>query len=55
MDLYELNRLINCLINENDPNNNELIQFYKRKRVELVETIKHKLYVRVSRLLNRRC
>ena len=39
MDLYELNRLINCLINENNPNNNELIQFYKQKRVELIVKI----------------
>jgi hypothetical protein len=50
MNLYELDELINCLINENNPNNNELIAFYKKKRVKLVETIKQQLYSEITGL-----
>lgn len=51
MNLYQLDDLIECLINENNPNNNELIAFYKQKRVELVKTIKQQLYTQLTGVL----
>ena len=51
MNLYELDDLIKCLINENNPNNNELIAFYKQKRVKLVKTIKSQIYTQITGVL----
>ena len=39
MNLYELNLILNQLIDEDDPNNNALIEFYIKKREELIEEI----------------
>jgi len=44
MNLYELNEMIQILLDENDPDNNdELISFYLRKRDELVLEIEKKI------------
>ena len=39
MNLKEVTQLINQLIAENDPTNAELIEFYQKKRIELLEMI----------------
>ncbi len=39
MNLQRLDELINSLIQENDPGNDELIEFYIKKRAELVKQI----------------
>lgn len=48
MNLIQLNKLINQLTIENVESNNQLISFYKAKRLELLKqietTIKLKLY-----------
>lgn len=43
MNIYELNNLITQLENENNPSNEELICFYKKKQKELIKKINQKL------------
>lgn len=40
MNLREINRMIASLITEDEVGNKELIEFYRRKRKELIEKIK---------------
>jgi len=43
MNLFELDQIINQLIEENNPSNDELISFYYRKRDELVVILSEKI------------
>ncbi len=47
MNLYELNKLIAELELERDE---ELINFYKKKRVELIKTIEQKIKIELNKL-----
>ena len=47
MNLYELNELIAELELERDE---ELINFYKKKRVELIKTIEQKIKIELNKL-----
>lgn len=40
MNLKDINRMIASLIAEDEAGNKELIEFYRRKRKELIEKIK---------------
>ncbi len=43
MNLYELNEMIQILLDQNDPDNDDLIHFYLRKRDELVLELEVKI------------
>ena len=48
MNIYELNKLIIQLESENKPNN-ELIEFYKVKRIELIGQINSELKKNINK------
>lgn len=47
MNLYELQALIKSLENENNINNIDLISFYKKKEIELVNQINTRIAFRL--------
>jgi hypothetical protein len=49
MNIYELNKLIIQLESENKPTNNELIEFYKVKRIELIGQINSELKKNINK------
>lgn len=49
MNIYELNKLILKLESENKPTNNELIEFYKVKRIELIGQINSELKKNINK------
>jgi len=49
MNIYELNKMILNLESKNDPNNNELIEFYKVKRIDLIGLINSKLKKNINK------
>ena len=49
MNLYELDKIIQCLINE-DADNDILIQFYLKKRLELLDKISTAINERLESL-----
>ena len=49
MNIYELNKLIIQLESENKPTNNELIEFYKVKRIELIGKINSELKKNINK------
>jgi len=49
MNIYELNKLIIQLESENKHTNNELIEFYKVKRIELIGQINSKLKKNINK------
>tara|TARA_X000001382_G_scaffold113221_1_gene90924 strand:+ start:40 stop:207 length:168 start_codon:yes stop_codon:yes gene_type:complete len=50
MNIYELNKLIIQLESENNLTNNELIEFYKVKRIELIGQINSELKKNINKL-----
>ena len=52
MNLKEVTQLINQLIAENDPTNAELIEFYQKKRVELLTMIDEAIKNNLKTLIN---
>ena len=49
MNIYELNKLILKLESENNLTNNELIEFYKVKRIELIGQINSELKKNINK------
>ena len=49
MNIYELNKLIIQLESENKSTNNELIEFYKVKRIELIGQINSELKKNINK------
>jgi len=49
MNIYELNKMILNLESKNDPNNNELIEFYKVKRIDLIGLINSELKKNINK------
>jgi len=49
MNIYELNKLIIQLESENKHTNNELIEFYKVKRIELIGQINSELKKNINK------
>ena len=49
MNIYELNKLIIKLESENKLSNNELIEFYKVKRIELIGQINSELKKNINK------
>ena len=49
MNIYQLNKLIIQLESENKPTNNELIEFYKVKRIELIGQINSELKKNINK------
>jgi len=49
MNIYELNKLIIQLESENNLTNNELIEFYKVKRIELIGQINSELKKNINK------
>ena len=49
MNIYELNKLIIQLESENKPTNNELVEFYKVKRIELIGQINSELKKNINK------
>ena len=49
MNIYELNKMILNLESKNDPNNNELIVFYKVKRIDLIGLINSELKKNINK------
>lgn len=49
MNIHELNKLILKLESENKPTNNELIEFYKVKRIELIGQINSELKKNINK------
>ena len=47
MNLYELDYIIDHYENKND---DEIVEFYNMKRIELVEQIKKEVFKRISEL-----
>ena len=51
MNIYELNKLILKLESENNSTNNELIEFYKVKRIELIGQINSELKKNINKFV----
>ncbi len=49
MNIYQLNKLIIQLESENKSSNNELIEFYKVKRIELIGQINSELKKNINK------
>ena len=49
MNIYELNKLIIQLESENKSSNNELIEFYKIKKIELIGKINSELKKNINK------
>tara|TARA_Y100001937_G_scaffold11237_1_gene13864 strand:- start:461 stop:628 length:168 start_codon:yes stop_codon:yes gene_type:complete len=49
MNIYEINKLILKLESENNSTNNELIEFYKVKRIELIGQINLELKKNINK------
>ena len=49
MNIYEINKLILKLESENNLTNNELIEFYKVKRIELIGQINSELKKNINK------
>ena len=49
MNIYEINKLILKLESENNSTNNELIEFYKVKRIELIGKINLELKKNINK------
>ena len=49
MNIYELNKMILNLESKNDPNNNELIEFYKVKRIDLIGLINSEIKKNINK------
>jgi len=49
MNIYEINKLILKLESENNSTNNELIEFYKEKKIELIGQIKSELKKKINK------
>jgi len=49
MNIYQLNKLILKLESENNLTNNELIEFYKVKRIELIGQINSELKKNINK------
>jgi len=49
MNIYQLNKLILELESENNLTNNELIEFYKVKRIELIGQINSELKKNINK------
>jgi len=49
MNIYEINKLILKLESENNSTNNELIEFYKVKKIELIGQINSELKKNINK------
>ena len=53
MNIYELNKLILKLESENNLTNNELIEFYKVKKIELIGQINSELKKNINKFFKK--